>query len=128
MTTKEKILYHQIHPLKLMVDFCTGFLTTFLAWEHNLLWFLVLFLIPSIIATLVIIQFVDLERRKNSPFGKYIENYMGSSMQMIRSCGQLIMWFSAWFHLPILIILGFIVILAGWMNGLVIQWFRRKRN
>ncbi|EQA36048.1 hypothetical protein LEP1GSC047_0375 [Leptospira inadai serovar Lyme str. 10] len=34
MELNEKLLYHQIHPLELCVDFSTGLFTTYLAWFH----------------------------------------------------------------------------------------------
>ncbi|TGK01826.1 hypothetical protein EHQ53_15250 [Leptospira langatensis] len=119
MTKKEKILYHQIHPFKLFTDFFTGFLTTYFAWEHSILWFLAFFLLPSIVVTLIVIRFSDLDRLKDSAFGNYVRKYMDYKMQTIRSVGQLLMWCSAWFHLPFLILLGFLLIMSGWMNGLI---------
>jgi hypothetical protein len=121
MTFEEKILYHQIHPLKLSVDIGTSLLTTYFAWQHNIVWFLVLFLIPSIVATMALIKFADLERLKTSSFGKYIEKYMTRLVEVIRFAGQIIMWVSAWFHLPILIAIGVSVIIAGWLNGLLFK-------
>src|SRR5512138_3189757 len=115
MTVEEKILYHQIHPLKLGVDIATSLLTTYFAWQHNIVWFLVLFLLPSIVATMALIKFADLERLRTSSFGKYIEKYMTRRVEVIRFAGQMIMWVSAWFHLPILIAIGASVIIAGWL-------------
>ena len=121
MTSEEKILYHQIHPLKLSVDIGTSLLTTYFAWQHNIVWFLVLFLLPSIVATMALIKFADLERLKTSSFGNYIEKYMTRRIEIIRFAGQIIMWVSAWFHLPILIAIGASVIIAGWLNGLLFK-------
>jgi len=121
MTTKEKILYHQIHPLKLSVDISTGLFTTCLAWQHKVTWFLILFLIPSVIITLLLVRFADLEWLKNSVFGKYVRQHMTSTIGAIRSAGQIIMWVAAWYHLPILIILGLLIIAGGWLKGLLFK-------
>lgn len=121
MTSEEKILYHQIHPLKLSVDIGTSLLTTYFAWQHNIVWFLIFFLIPSIVATMALIKFADLDRLKTSSFGKYIEKYMTRLVEIIRFAGQIIMWVSAWLHLPILIAIGASVIIAGWLNGLLFK-------
>jgi hypothetical protein len=117
MTTKEKILYHQIHPVKLFVDISTSILTTCFAWQHNVIWFLILFLIPSVIVTILLIKYADLERLKNAALGRYIEIYMTRAIEIIRFSGQIIMWIAAWFHLPILIAVGILVIIGGWLNG-----------
>jgi hypothetical protein len=123
MTTKEKMLYHQIHPLKLFVDISTSILTTYLAWQHNIVWFLILFLIPSVIITLLLIKYADLERSKKSAFGKYVALYMTRTIEAFRFGGQIIMWVAAWFHLPILIAIGVLIIVGSWLNG---QLFKRK--
>src|SRR5687768_12750893 len=107
MTFKERKLYHQIHPLKLGIDVCTSFVTTYLAWQHNIVWFLILFLIPSVIITFLLVKYADLERLKTSSFGKYVERYMTSTIELIRFARQILMWVAAWFHLPILIAIGF---------------------
>jgi hypothetical protein len=122
MTLKEKMLYHQIHPLKLFVDISTSLLTTYFAWKHNTAWFLILFLIPSVIITILLIKYANLDRLKNSAFGKYTGIYMTRPIEAIRFGGQIIMWIAAWFHLPILIAAGALIIIAGWLNG---KFFKR---
>jgi len=117
MTRKEKILYQQIHPLKLLVDVSTGLTTTYLAWHHDIFWFAVLFLIPSIIATVLVIKFADLERLKQSSFGKYVAGFMTPAIEAIRLAGQVIMWVAAWIHLPMIIAIGALIIIGGWLKG-----------
>jgi hypothetical protein len=118
MTSKEKILYHQIHPLKLSTDISASILTTYLLWHHNVFWFLIFCLAPSLIASLLIVKFINLEKLKESSLGKYIEKYMTTLMEAIRMTGQIIVWIAAWYHLPFLIIIGYLVAIAGWCNGL----------
>ncbi|EPG72590.1 hypothetical protein LEP1GSC058_0882 [Leptospira fainei serovar Hurstbridge str. BUT 6] len=127
MELNEKLLYHQIHPLKLCVDFSTGLYTTYLAWHHNLSWFLILFLIPSILITILLIKFADLESLKNSAFGKYVKKYMSKTTQGIRLAGQILMWTAAWFHLTVLIGTGFVVIIGGWLFGLFIERKNKRK-
>ena len=91
MTAKEKILYHQIHPLKLFVDVLTSALTTYFSWHHNVIWFSILFLIPSIIVTIILVKYADLNYLKNSDFGKYINVYMTKAIEAIRFSGQIVM-------------------------------------
>ena len=121
MTLKEKMLYHQIHPLKLAVDVSTGFYTTYLMWQYQVTMFLLIFLLPSVIITLLLVKFADLEKLKNSPFGKYIGGHMTKTAGGIRFLGQIMMWLAAWYHLPAFILLGFLVIMAGWLNGLLFK-------
>ncbi len=121
MNFNEKKLYHQIHPLKLCTDISTGLLTTYLLWAHNVVWFLLLFLLPSVIISLLLVKFADLEKQKNSAFGNYISKYMTANFEAIRITGQIMMWIAAWFHLIVFIIIGFIIIIGGWLNGLMFK-------
>jgi hypothetical protein len=117
MTSKEKMLYHQIHPLKLLVDISTSLLTTYFAWRHQIVWFLILFLIPSVIVTILLIRYADLNRLKDSRPGKYVKVYMTRTIEVIRFTGQIVMWVAAWFHLPVFIAAGVLIIIGGWLNG-----------
>ena len=126
MTLKEKILYHQIHPLKLSTDISVSIYTTYLLWQHNVFWFLIFCLAPSIIASFLIIKFVNLEKQKESTFGKYIKKYMTSTIEAIRMTGQILVWIASWFHLPFLIVIGCLIVLAGWCNAFIIK--RKTQN
>jgi hypothetical protein len=118
MTFKQKILYHQIHPLKLLTDFSAGMFTTYLLWLHDVPLFLVFCLLPSAIISLLLIKFANLQRLKHSPFGRYVAKYMNRMIEAIRFTGQGIMWFAAWYRLPSIIGAGFILIILAWCNGL----------
>ena len=121
MTFKEKKLYHQIHPLKLCTDISVSIFTTYLLWYHNVFWFLVFCLAPSVIASFLIIKLVNLKKLKESSLGKYIEKYMTSIIEAIRMTGQIIVWVAGWYHLPFLIVIGCLITIAGWCNGLLFK-------
>ena len=119
MTFNEKKLYHQIHPLKLFVDISSGFLTTYLSWQHNWFWFLSLMVIPSLITSYLLMWYVNLESLKSSKLGYYLKKYMTNGMEAFRFSGQIIMWIAAWYHLLFLIVIGFLMIAGGWCSGLI---------
>jgi len=119
MTFNEKKLYHQIHPLKLFVDISSGFLTTYLSWQHNWFWFLSLMVIPSLITSYLLMGYVNLESLKSSKLGYYLKKYMTNGMEAFRFSGQIIMWIAAWYHLLFLIVIGFLMIAGGWCSGLI---------
>lgn len=120
MTFKEKALYHQIHPIKLSTDWLIGgLLAYYLLWSHYLLAGLLVSIIPSIIASYIIIRYVGLEKYKRSAFGIYVKRYMTGLMQTIRLSGAAIAGLGSWYHSPITIILGICIILFGWLKGLI---------
>jgi hypothetical protein len=83
MTFSEKKLYHQIHPLKLLVDFSTGFFTTYLLWQHETVLFLIFFLAPSVIITIILMKFANLEKLKESALGHYVAKYMAPAIETV---------------------------------------------
>lgn len=117
MTLEEKILYHQIHPLKLLTDCTAGFAALHLLWRHRLRAALLVMFVPPILASLLIIRYVDLESYKQSAFGHYLKLYMTREMEDIRFVGYLIMMLGAWRRRIWLAPLGLLTILFGWFSG-----------
>ena len=54
LTSSEKLLYHQIHPLKLAVDITTSLGSTWLLWRHELALGLLVAWVPSIAITMLL--------------------------------------------------------------------------
>jgi hypothetical protein len=119
MDRSERVLYHQIHPLKLAVDWITAFASLWFFWRHEWLIGLIVLFVPSIVASFILVSYTDLERLKASPFGRYIGIYMSALMQAIRFAGMFIMVLGAWFHAPLLITAGLAVILLAWLRGVI---------
>lgn len=117
MTLQEKTLYHQIHPLKLFTDFSAGIVALYPLWQNNLLTGLLIMFIPPILVSFMLIRFVNLEKYKQSSFGKYVHQYMSRSDEMIRFAGYALMALGAWFHALWLIPFGLLVVVLAWLRG-----------
>ena len=123
MNIIDKTLYHQIHPFKLTTDVITAFAAVYLLWLHLIIEGLVVAFIPSLVISLFMLKLMDFEQQKQSKLGKYIKKYMGRGTDTIRSIGFLVMLVGGWFHFIWLIMLGFLVIILVWLNGLI---YRRE--
>jgi hypothetical protein len=119
MDRNERMLYHQIHPLKLAVDWVTAFASLWFFWRHEWLAGLFILFVPSIVITTILVSCASLERLRASAFGRYIGLYMSALMQAIRFAGMFIMVLGAWYHSPLTIVAGLLVILLAWMRGLL---------
>jgi hypothetical protein len=62
LSRAEKVLYHQVHPLKLATDILTAVLSLFLRAQHRLGLALAIMWVPSIIVSALFIRFGDLNR------------------------------------------------------------------
>ena len=69
------MLYHQIHPAKL-TDVSGSLVSTYLMWRHKFVAALLSAFGPATIASVLVIRYADLEKRKHSPIGRYMLRYM----------------------------------------------------
>jgi len=67
---RERLLYHQIHPLELSTDVATPAVVSVLLWHHCWLAMLVGF-VPSIVVTILLARRVDLEPYRRSAVGRH---------------------------------------------------------
>ena len=118
MTFAEKVLYHQIHPLKLCTDIAFAVVSLYLFWQH-LLWVgLVAHFVPPIVASIFVISFADLTRQRDSAFGGYVRHMMTRTIEAIRLGGDIVSAFGAWYHSVPAIIAGLLIVLLAWLSGL----------
>ena len=118
MTPKEKRLYHQIHPLKLLTDISAEFISLYLFWKHKFLAGLAIGIIPSIITSVLLLKWANLEKYKQSAFGRYINLHMTPFAVAICILGTILSHIGAWYSKPWLIPLGWLTVVLGWTQGL----------
>jgi len=119
MTPQEKALYHQIHPLKLFTDISVEVISLYLFWKRKFFAGLIVMFLPPILASLLIMRWVDLESYKQSAFGGYLRTYMTSFAVTLRVLGTIVTHVGAWYHRPLLMPPGYGLILVGWLRGLL---------
>jgi hypothetical protein len=119
MTLQEKILYHQIHPLKLAADIGCEPISLYFFWRHNLLLGLITHFAPPIAASLWLILRANLEAYKDSAGGAFLCRHMTRTVEAIRLTGDILMAVGAWIRLPSLIALGVAIIVLAWASGLM---------
>ncbi len=119
MTLREKILYHQIHPLKWSTDIGVTFPSCYFLWRHYFVAAIAIALLPPVIVSTIIIAAVDLERYKQSSFGRYLTTYMSRVMEVLRLFGFVLMALGSWFHQTWLLPCGLVVVLVAWLRGFI---------
>ena len=125
MTLQEKVLYHQVHPLKLGTDITAAVVSTYFFWVHNLALGLITGFVPPVVMSTLLLSTQDFAWIRDSAVGRYLKRSMTHAMEAVRLAGTLPMIFGAWYHLPWLIALGLPIILFGWLRGLI---FSRKAH
>jgi hypothetical protein len=126
MTFREKQLYHQIHPLKLGTDSSAAIVSTYFFWVHNIPLGILTMLLPPIVASSIMLATMDFSWIKASAVGRYLAWEMTPTMQAVRLVGTLPMVFGAWYHQPWAIFAGLLIVLFGWLRGLIFPPRRRS--
>jgi hypothetical protein len=124
MTFGDRVLYHQIHPVKLFSDVVTALGAAALLWRHHAGAALALGFLPPIIVSAILLRWADLEPYRSSPFGRYVKKFMTRRIELARLAGLLPLWLGAWWRSPVAIAAGAVWILCCWLWGVV----RRASN
>lgn len=117
MTLSERILYHQIHPVKVGTDVSAALAALVLFWRHRLLAGAVVSIIPPVIASTFLISYADLAPYQHSAGGRYLKRAMTGWMQSFRFVGFAVMLLGAWKHARDAVAGGIALIALGWFHG-----------
>ncbi|MFA6440653.1 MAG: hypothetical protein WCX28_15215 [Bacteriovoracaceae bacterium] len=118
MNLIEKNLYQQIHPVRLAVDWLSGFTACYLFWQKEIAGGLIIAFIPSLIVSLVVMRFIDLEKVKGSTFGRYYKRTYKQSLDILRLGGFVVMAVGSWNHSLLTAAVGLVFIIGTWTYGL----------
>jgi hypothetical protein len=91
MTRKERVLYHQIHPLKLTADIGCEPVSLYFFWHHDLALGLATHFVPPIAASLILIRWADFEATKRSRAGAYLRRNMTRIVEGVRFVSDIVM-------------------------------------
>lgn len=128
MTRKERVLYHQIHPLKLATDILASVVSLYLLWFHMFAAGLLLHFVPPIVASALLLHYANFDAQAQSALGRYIARHMTRTIEAIRLFGDLVTMLAAWQQDALLMALGFAVVIGAWCNGLLPSAKRTARR
>jgi hypothetical protein len=89
MNRRERVLYHQIHPAKLLTDVGTAAVAAALLWMHHPVLALVVGFVPSIIVSVVL---VDGEISAVSQSVRQNWRFMTRGVELARLAGLIPLW------------------------------------
>jgi hypothetical protein len=75
--------------------------------------------LPAILVSGALIRWADLEPQRRSAFGRYVARSTTPSMQAVRMGGNIVMTVGAWRRRPRLLAIGLLVVLVGWLRGML---------
>jgi hypothetical protein len=115
-------LYHQIHPVKLATDIGVTPISLYFLWQHRIAPAIIFGFVPPLLVTVAMMIWPpDLQRLRDSALGKYISKYMTPTVEVIRLLTLVPMAWGAWTHNFWVIVLGLVILLMAWCNGLIVR-------
>ncbi|MBI2427536.1 MAG: hypothetical protein HYV29_01820 [Ignavibacteriales bacterium] len=121
MTLQEKNLYQQIHPARLITDWAAGIAACYLFWQNDIWLGVAISFVPSLIVSLLVIRFADLEKIRQSTFGDYFKRTYSKRVDLIRFAGFVVTAGASWWQNIPGVAAGIVIIIATWTYGLMIK-------
>ncbi|NUN69040.1 MAG: hypothetical protein HUU02_04965 [Bacteroidetes bacterium] len=118
MNLIEKNLYQQIHPLRLATDWISGFVACYLFWQQEVAGGIIIAFIPSLFVSLVLMRFVELEKVKNSAFGRYYKRTHKQILDTLRLAGFAVMAIGSYNQSLPAAAAGLLLIIGTWTIGI----------
>jgi hypothetical protein len=119
MDARDRLILHQIHPIKILIDVVSVIIALVLLWQEQWLVAAVVLLIPRTWASMVIMNRADLSRLAETRLGRYARRYLTRPVEFGRSVGVAVMLVGAWFHQPVILAAGLVVIAGSLGSGLL---------
>ena len=91
--------------------------STYLMWRRRFVAAMLAAFVPAVVASVLVIRYADLERRKHSSFGRYVRRYMNRRVEAWRFFEQVVMWVGAWYRVGKLVPIGLAIVVAAGVSG-----------
>lgn len=115
----DRVLLHQVHPLKLAADISASVISNTLLWQHRLLAGIVTRYALPVAGSAIVLSFADVERLRETAAGRYVLAHMPPSAVAVRLAGDVVMAVASWKRRPLVIAFGLLLVAAGWSQGLI---------
>ncbi len=121
LTLKEKKLYHQIHPVKLATDIGVTPIAIWFLWQHEVWPAVVVAFVPPVLVSVMMIRWspASLDRIAASRAGEYLRRFMTPVIEGVRAVALVPVAYGAWRHSWWWIVVGFVLVVGAWSNGLL---------
>jgi hypothetical protein len=110
-------LLHQVHPVKLATDIAADVTSCVLIWRGHTKSGLTAAFVPAAAASSLLLR-RDLSPLRATRRGRYVLVHMPASAQAVRLAGQGLAWRAAHRHEMAGVVIGHLLIVAGWSFGL----------
>ena len=120
MRLDERVLVHQVHPVKLGADLTASVVSNTMLWRGGGVGraFVVRYAIGGA-GSAAVLALADLDALARTRRGRYVRAHMPPQAQAVRLAGDFVMAFGARRRSRTLLVAGALVVVAGWCHGLL---------
>ncbi len=119
MTRAERVLFHQVHPLKLAADIGSTVVAIPLLWSGDTAIGLAVALSVPVVGSAIVLAAADLRGIASSPVGTYLRRFMTPPVQAVRLAMGLVVLWAASLRSAGLVAAAVAVIAVAWSYGLL---------
>jgi hypothetical protein len=124
MRLADKILVHQVHPVKIGADVTSSAVSNVLLWRARPKTALAVRVLLPVAGSLAVLGLADLDTLAATRRGQYVLRHMPPSAQAVRLAGDAVMALGARRHRISLLAGGAAIIAAGWAHP---RWPGRRQ-
>ena len=117
MRLADKAAVHQVHPAKISVDITASVISNALLWNGRPKAAIAARVLLPVAGSLAVLSLADLDALATTRPGRYMLAHMPPSAQAVRLAGDALMGLGAHRRSAALLIVGVIVIAAGWSQA-----------
>src|SRR5690348_4860117 len=117
---RDAYLLHQVHGVKLATDLSADVVSTWLMWRHRPRAAVLTAHAAAVVASVVLLR-RDVSHLGATRRGRYVLAHMPPAAAGVRYLGQLVVWRAAYRRRPLGIVLGHLLVVAGWSHGLLFR-------
>jgi hypothetical protein len=116
MRLADKVLVHQVHPVKIGADVTAAVVSNVLLWRARPKTALAVRVLLPVAGSLAVLGLADLDTLAATRRGQYVLRHMPLSAQAVRLAGDAVMALGARRHRLALLAGGAAIIAAGWSH------------
>ncbi|SCL32758.1 hypothetical protein GA0070624_4559 [Micromonospora rhizosphaerae] len=116
MRLTERVLVHQVHPVKISADVTASLVSNLLLWRMRPKAALAVRVAIPVAGSVVVLSLADLAALARTGRGRWIQAHMPPSAQLVRLAGDAVTALGARRRRPALLFVGALVIAVGWSH------------
>ncbi|MCW3841073.1 hypothetical protein ONA70_13275 [Micromonospora yasonensis] len=121
MRLSDRVLVHQVHPAKISADVTASLISNLLLWRSHPKAAAAVRVGLPVAGSVAVLRLADLDALARTRRGRWVRAHMPASAQAVRLAGDAVMAVGARRRSAALLVVGAVVITAGWVH----PWWAR---